>query len=124
MRTDSASSRGRRRLLGAIALVGGLVACDSAPTVCTLELRVALRPADTTLYVGQTVEPSARLASCGGRQQLPVRLVLTSSDTSIARIEPDARRIHAVGPGTLSISVTDSSYGFLGLIDLTVVPAP
>jgi hypothetical protein len=110
-------------LLAVLIAASGLAACSS-PLVCTSELRVALSPTDTTLRVAQELEPSLRLASCGGRQSLPVRIALSSSDTNVVRIEPGAHRVRAVGPGTAQVIVTDSTYGHVGDVHIVVTPSP
>jgi hypothetical protein len=116
------------RSLGlAVVLVGALGACDSPTGVCTMELRVSLTPQDATLPLGASLSPTARLTTCGGRVEYAAsKVFLESADPSVVRIHPltSAPTLVAFGVGETQVTVRDSTYGLLGEVRVTVIPAP
>lgn len=111
----------------AVAIVGALGACDSPTGVCTLELRVSVTPIDATLPVGASLSPAARLTTCGGKREVQAsQLWLESADPSVVRIHPltSTPTLVAFGVGVTQVTMRDSTYGLLGEVRVTVIPAP
>lgn len=124
MQRDLAPPRCFRRLAAVCTLLGILGACD-APTVCHDGIFYVVSPADTTLVVGQFVEPSVRLSACGPPDGRAVAAAFTSPDTAVVRVEASTPRLRAVGPGEAHVTVSDSTgRSALGVLRVSVIAAP
>lgn len=116
--------RSRRRLVVALVVLSGAGGCEGLPTACTDELRVSLGPQDTVLTVGASIAPRVRLSSCGGREELPERVALTSSDPAVVDVSVNPLRLNALSEGLAYVQVVDSTYGSLGTLRLGVAATP
>ena len=112
------------RLAAAFALLIALGACDT-PTVCHTGIAYRVTPADTTLLVGQLLEPAVRVSACGSLDGRAVGATFASLDTTVVRVDSLTPRLRAVGPGEARIAVSDSiDRQSLGFVRISVVTAP
>jgi Bacterial Ig-like domain (group 2) len=107
----------------ALALAASTAAsCDllSPGRVCTLELRVDLRPPEQTITVGQTFTATVELSSCGGRERLSDSFAWQAQDPAIVEVDAAAGRITGKAPGETLVEVSGRKYGRVGVVRVTV----
>ena len=92
----------QRLLLAVLATI--LVAC-SDPTVCPADLRWQLAPRDTIVTVNARFNVRFTVLGCAGTRVLSDSMTWTSSDPSVATVEPRTGAVTAIRVGTVELSV-------------------
>ena len=87
-------------------LVVFTVACNSLFGVCTTELGFAVEPTAGIISIGDSLTLRPRAWSCGGREEVPIDIVWTTTDSTVARVESTGR-VTGVGIGHAIVEGTD-----------------
>jgi Bacterial Ig-like domain (group 2) len=87
---------------------------------CTDELGISIKPTASTLAVGQTVSPTVRLSSCGGREHFTDAFTWRTADSAVVAVDSLSGRISARAPGVAHVEVRGARYGQLGEVVVTV----
>jgi hypothetical protein len=94
-------------------LVGGLVACNSAPIFggCTDDLRTRVDPPSRSLTVGESYVGVASAWGCSGSKRLSDKWRYFVVDTTVARVDSVTGRVTARAPGVTDVGARGAVYG-------------
>jgi hypothetical protein len=108
-------------LLAGVALLS-LSSCGLLPTVCPSDFGVEVRPAGRVLAVGEEFTAEALALTCGGRNRAPYGAAWSSSDPSVASVDPGTGRVVGISPGRARIRAheTEGAEWWWGEVDVTV----
>jgi len=110
--------RSLRHIVLSLAICIG--AFRSEATVCSQELGIALRPADTVIAVGERFTQRVELTSCGGAQLLSDSFTWSSTVPTVATVGATSGVVVGLSRGTTTLAVTGARYGSVGEVRVTV----
>lgn len=82
---------------------------DGPSGVCTSELRVHFKPADTTILSGEAFTASVQLATYGGARRLSDVFAWQSENPSVAAVDSRTGQVLGQDPGETRIEATGES---------------
>ncbi|MBV9879772.1 MAG: Ig-like domain-containing protein [Gemmatirosa sp.] len=89
---------------------------------CTSDLRTSIAPTQATLQVGDTLAMQGRVLGCLGQIVLDDTLVWSSSDSTVARVDPASGVVTARAPGAATVSFMGQKYHAGAGAAVTVLP--
>ena len=114
--------RGRRgRVVAILAFAIALPACDLFTQVCTDELNWAVSDTEIVVRIGDSETVSVVASTCGGRESLPTEMSWTSSDPSVASVDPLSGEISGVAVGDTRVTGVDGGTYGVGPVEVLVV---
>ena len=108
------------QLLALAALAAISATCDDP--LCPQVFAAKTAPPSAQLSVGQSVNVSVRLTSCGGRTTHTDVITWSADDTTIVSVENNPARVTARQPGSALVVGTGAFYGRIAFIPVSVVP--
>jgi hypothetical protein len=92
-------------------VLGSLSACE-LPLMCTDELGMSFSPPSPTLAVGQSVNASLELSSCGGRERWHPSVTWRTDDSLVVAVGSSSGRVTGRAAGdALVLAVERDSVG-------------
>lgn len=113
------------RLVRALERIAAALHCtDFRVAILTIQTEKGFLPMSASLVVGKTGTAVLHEFSNGTEFTPPGPVAYTSSDPTVATVDMASGLVTAVGPGTCTISGSDSGNGLSASDTLTVTAAP
>lgn len=115
-----------RRAVGPLLLLSLAVSgCGIlSPRVCTQELGWSVEPTSAVLRVGERFAARVDAFTCGGKQDLPVDIVWSTSDADVATVDEESGRVTAVAVGSAVVTGEDRGRYGVGPVEIPVEVVP